>query len=98
MRGRRRSVVLLPERRGFVHGNVVGLAALDFVLRIVLARVVGVAFEVHISRMHLDDCAADAPGLRIPGYSISNLELFHHNGLSSVSAAARELVYRQSRR
>ena len=33
-----RSVVLLPERRSFVHRNVVGLAALDFVLRIVLSK------------------------------------------------------------
>jgi hypothetical protein len=74
-----------------MQGNVIGFVTLDFVLRLIFARVVGVAFEVNISRVHLDDGAADAPSLRIPGHSIANLEPFHHDGLPSVSAAAREL-------
>src|SRR5262245_1172776 len=62
----------------FVQGDVVGLLALDLVLRVVLARMVDVSLPVHVFRMHLDDPAADASGLRVPGHMIAHLELFRH--------------------
>jgi hypothetical protein len=39
--------------------DVIRLIAFDLVLRIVLARMMDVAFVVHIARMHLHDMAAD---------------------------------------
>lgn len=74
------SVVLLLERRPFVHGDMVGLAAFDFILWILLARVVRVALVVHVSGVHLDDRAADMPGFGVPGHSISHFESFRHDG------------------
>src|SRR6185312_6983211 len=49
----------------FMHRDVIGLAALDFILRIVLARVMGVPFVVSVLCMDLDDLAADMAGLRV---------------------------------
>jgi hypothetical protein len=53
---------------------MVSLVALDLVLRIILAGVVSMPFVVEIPRMHLDDLAADVPGLRVPGDVIADLE------------------------
>src|ERR1043166_3713143 len=50
----------------FVQGDIVGLVALDLVLRLILAGVVDVAFVIHVLGVHPDDAAADAPGLGIP--------------------------------
>src|SRR5687767_6763888 len=38
------SAVRFLQRRAFVHCDVVGLVALDFILRVFLARVVGISF------------------------------------------------------
>jgi hypothetical protein len=57
-----------------VQGNVIGLVAFDFVLGFVLAGVVDVSFVIHVRRMHLDDFPADPPGLRIPAYTVTQLE------------------------
>jgi hypothetical protein len=43
-----------------MHRDVLGLAALDFILRIVLARVMGVPLVVNVFGMHFDDLAADS--------------------------------------
>jgi hypothetical protein len=50
----------------FMRRDVVRLGALDFILRIVLAGVVGMSFVVEIVGVYLDDCAADMTGFRIP--------------------------------
>lgn len=60
----------------FVRRDVVRLRALDFILRIVVARVVGMPFVVEIFGVYLDDCAADMPGFRIPCHMIADLEPF----------------------
>jgi len=57
-----------------VHGDMIGLAALDLILRRLGARVVCVALVIDILRMDPDDPAADAPGLRIPSDLIPDLE------------------------
>jgi hypothetical protein len=66
------------ERGALVHGNVIGLAALDLVLRGLRARVMRVALIVDVLRMNPDDRAADAPGLRVPTDPIPDLEPFSH--------------------
>ena len=57
------SVAKPCEGRALVEGNVLGLAAFDLVLRRIRARMVGVAVNLEIGRMHASDRAADAPGL-----------------------------------
>src|SRR5262245_4557940 len=57
---------------------MVGFVAFDFVLGLILARVVDVSFVIHVLRMHLDDSPADPPGLRVPAYTIMQLESFFH--------------------
>lgn len=51
----------------FMRRDVIRLRALDFVLRIVLAGVVGMSFVVEILGVYLDDGATDVPGFRVPG-------------------------------
>src|SRR3546814_18080995 len=52
--GGHRSVDLV-QRRALVHGDVVGLVALDLVLRIGFAATAHVAFVICVARVHLDD-------------------------------------------
>ena len=47
------------QRLTFMHRDVISLGAFDFVLRIILARVMGVPFVVNVVCMHLDDRAAN---------------------------------------
>jgi hypothetical protein len=61
-----------------MHRDVVGLAALDFILRIILARVMSVSLVVNVFGMHFDDLAADMAGLRVPGHVIADFEPFRH--------------------
>ena len=61
-----------------MHRNVIGLTALDFILRIVLARVMGMSLVVDVFDMHFDDRAADMAGLRVPRYLITNFEALRH--------------------
>jgi hypothetical protein len=75
-----RSAAHFFQRRAFVHGDVIGLIALDFVLRIIRAGVVRVALVIDVLGMHLDDPAADAPGLRVPGHVVADFELSWHDG------------------
>lgn len=59
-----------------VQGDVVSLVALDFVLRVIRARVMDITFIVHVFFVHLHDPAADAASFRIPADMISNFERF----------------------
>jgi hypothetical protein len=63
-----------------MHRDVIGLAALDFILRIVLARVMGISLVIDVVRMNFDDRAADMAGFRIPGHVIADFEPFRHLG------------------
>jgi hypothetical protein len=60
--------------------DVVRLGALDFILWIVIARVVGMSFVIEIFCMHFDDRAADMARFRIPGHVIADFEPFRHRG------------------
>jgi len=50
------------------------LFAFDFVLRLVFARVMDVAFVIHVFGVHAHNFAADPASLRIPTYVIANFE------------------------
>jgi hypothetical protein len=63
----------------FMHRYVFGLVALDFILRIILARVMSVSLVVDVFGMHFDDLAADMAGLRVPGHVIADFEPFRHH-------------------
>jgi hypothetical protein len=66
-----------PKRRSLVQSDVIGPVALDLVLGFVLARVVHVAFVIHVLRVHLNDPAADPPRLRVPAYAVTSVESHH---------------------
>src|SRR5207247_3080179 len=74
------SVVHPSQHRALVQGDVVGLVALDFILWLRLARVVGVPFVVNVFCVRLDDYPADVPSLRVPGHVLAYLELSLHDG------------------
>ena len=48
-----------PQCLALVQGDVIGLVALDLILRIALARVMHVTFVVHVARVHAYDPATD---------------------------------------
>lgn len=57
---------------------VIGLIAVNLILRVVGAGVVRIALVVDVSRMHADDVAADATRLRVPAHAIAHFELRTH--------------------
>jgi hypothetical protein len=61
-----------------VESDVLGLAALDFVLRRIRARMMSIAFDIKVAGVDADDRAADPPGLGIPAHAIANLEVISH--------------------
>jgi hypothetical protein len=75
------SVVRFLQGRAFVHCDVVGLVALDFILRVFLARVVGIPFIINISCVHFNDLAADLSGLRVPRHVIPDAKPSGHVGI-----------------
>src|SRR5690349_8706677 len=63
---RRGSFRNLAQHLAAMGGYVVGLVALDLVLRIVGAGAMGVALVVEVADVDLGDHAADMAGLRVP--------------------------------
>jgi hypothetical protein len=61
-----------------VQGDVIGLVALDRVLRIIGAGMVDLALAVHVIAVHADDAAAHPTGLRVPADVIADLEPVRH--------------------
>jgi len=57
---------------------MVGFIALDFILRLILARVVGIAFVVDVFGVHPHHSAGDATRLGIPADMIANFEFSCH--------------------
>jgi hypothetical protein len=51
---------------------VIGLVALDLVLRVILARVVDITLVVHVRRMYPHDAAAYVAGFRVPTHVIAD--------------------------
>src|SRR5665213_1501621 len=73
------SIVKLGERDTLVKGDMVRLAALDLVLGIVGARMVDIAFDLELARMHAGDRTADASRLGVPAHAIMDLESLRHD-------------------
>src|SRR5690242_14155396 len=63
-----------PQGAALVQGDVIGLVALDRVLRVILAGVVGIALVVDVADVHPLDPAADPSGFGIPADVIADLE------------------------
>jgi hypothetical protein len=59
-----------------MHRDVIGLIALDLVLRIILAGMNRVALERDPGRNDPGDPTADSAGFRVPAHVISPLEAF----------------------
>lgn len=57
-----RHLVEVSQHRGLVQGNVIGLVALDFVLRLIRAGTVNVTFVVDVASMHFHDFSAHPAG------------------------------------
>ena len=58
-----------------MHGDVVRSIALDFVLRIVWAGMMRIAFVIHVVGMNPDNPAADMSGFGIPCNMVSDFKL-----------------------
>jgi hypothetical protein len=78
----------LAQRRAHVHGDVLGLIALDLVLRFILGGVARMPLVLGVARVKLDNSASDVPSLRIPSDVIADLKSVRHNG-SPLGAAFR---------
>ena len=69
------SIAKLGQRGTLVEGDMIRLAALDFVLWIVRACMVGIAIDLELAGMHAGDRAADAPRFGIPAHAIMDIEV-----------------------
>ena len=70
----------------FMESDMLGLIAFDLVLWIVRASVVGVAFIIHVFRMHADDVTGDPARFRIPAYVIADFERSSHGTIRTATA------------
>jgi hypothetical protein len=68
-----------PQHPAFVQGDVIGFVAFDFVLRLIFARMMDVAFVVHIFGVDPHDFAADAASFRTPTNVIAKFESLGHS-------------------
>ena len=71
----------VSQHRGLVQGDVIGLVALDFILRLVRGGMMYVTFVVDVPSVHFGDFPAHSPGFRIPAHVIANLERLDHGSV-----------------
>jgi hypothetical protein len=69
-----------------MRGDMVRFIALDFILRLIGTGVMRVPLIFEVSCMHLDNPAADASGLGIPGDVVADSKRFRHFILSDAPA------------
>jgi len=65
-----------------MQGDMLSLVALDFILRVVMTSVVGMAFVVHVPGMDFDNLSADVSRFGIPPNMVTDLEAMSHFFLS----------------
>ena len=58
--------------------NMVGLVALDLVLRIGLAASMHMTFVIGVARVHFDDLASHVTGLRVPAHMVADFKAGVH--------------------
>ena len=75
------SLIEVGERTALVRRDVIGLIALDFVLRLVWRGVMRVALVIEVRRVHRDDGSAHAPRLGVPPNVVTNRELLTHDSI-----------------
>ncbi len=73
------SATKLSQRFPFVQRYVIGLVALDLVLRVILARMMDVTLVVQVFGVHSYDATADPAGFGIPTHVIADFEYLSHN-------------------
>ena len=73
----------MPKSTALVRRDVIGLVALDFVLGIILRRVMRMALVVEVEGMNLDDRPRHPPRFGIPAHVITDFELREHFTISS---------------
>lgn len=61
-----------------MHGNVIGLVALDLVLWLIHAGMAGMPLVLRLARVNLDDPSADDSGFGIPANVIADFEHLAH--------------------
>lgn len=61
-----------------MHGNVVGLAAFDFVLRIFRGGMMGISFVIEILYVNFHNRSGYMAGLRIPGDMVACFKFMSH--------------------
>lgn len=61
-----RSINEPRQRRAFVHRDVIGLIALDLVLRFIVRGMNRITLELNLGCDYFNNLAADAAGFRIP--------------------------------
>jgi hypothetical protein len=64
-----------------MHGDMIGLVALDFILRFFLTRVVRMTLVKNVFGMHLDDLSADVSRFRVSRDVVTGTEFNGHDGL-----------------
>jgi hypothetical protein len=67
-----------PQNRASMQGDVIGLVAPDFVLRIIRATAMGVPLVVDVARVDFLDTASHLARLGVPAYMVTHLELMGH--------------------
>src|SRR5262249_31227717 len=87
------SATTVPQRFALVQSDVIGLVALDLVLRIVRARMMDVALVAHVGRVDPYDTAADPASFGIPAYVIADLESLCHDRTSGPDASFLGSLY-----
>src|SRR5262245_20392465 len=69
---------VLAQRRALVEGDVIGLVALDLVLRLVFRRAARVALVESVTGVDLDDPPRNVAGFGVPADAIAFLEFRGH--------------------
>jgi hypothetical protein len=72
------SAAKAPQGWPLVQGNMIRFVALDLVLGIVRARVVGIAFVVNIPDVYAHDMTTDPAGFGIPTDVVTDFEYLCH--------------------
>jgi hypothetical protein len=93
---RHQSSAKASQRTSFVQGNVLGLVALDFILGIVLTRVMDISFVVYVFGVHAYDSATDPTGFGFPTDVITDLECPRHGLSSHIDGNSDRIARRES--
>jgi hypothetical protein len=67
-----------PQRPAFMQGDMRRFIAFNFVLRLIFARVMDIAFVVDVFGVHPHNFPPHPACFRIPAYVIVNFELLGH--------------------